>query len=59
MTLTKADMTERLMDELELDKREAQSLVEDFFEEIRATLAQGEPVKMSGNILNFGGLLYG
>ncbi len=48
MTLTKADITERLIDELDLNKREAKSLVENFFEEIRAALEQGEQVKLSG-----------
>ncbi len=41
-------MTERLMDELGLHQREAKALVEDFFEEIRVALEQGEPVKLSG-----------
>jgi integration host factor subunit alpha len=48
MTLTKADFTERLFDELDLDKREAKALVELFFEEIKRSLEQGEPVKISG-----------
>jgi integration host factor subunit alpha len=48
MTLTKADFTERLFDELGLDKREAKALVELFFEEIKSSLEQGEPVKISG-----------
>ncbi len=48
MTITKAKMTEQLTDELGLDQKEAKSLVEDFFEEIRAALEQGEQVKLSG-----------
>ncbi|MCP4257770.1 MAG: integration host factor subunit alpha [Planctomycetes bacterium] len=48
MTLTKIKMTERLMDEMEMDKPEAKAFVESFFEEIRATLEQGEQVKLSG-----------
>ncbi len=48
MTLTKADFTERLFDELGLDKRQAKALVELFFEEIKRALEQGEPVKISG-----------
>ncbi len=48
MTLTKADMTEQLIDELEVDKWTAKSLIDDFFEEIRVALEQGEPVKLSG-----------
>ena len=48
MALTKADMAECLYDELGLNKREAKELVEMFFEEIRAALAAGENVKLSG-----------
>ena len=46
--LTKADMVERLFDELGLNKREAKELVEQFFEEIRQSLVDGSPVKLSG-----------
>ena len=48
MALTKADMAERLFDELGLNKREAKELVELFFEEIRAALEHGRQVKLSG-----------
>jgi len=48
MALTKADMAERLFDELGLNKREAKELVEAFFEEIRFSLEQGQQVKLSG-----------
>jgi integration host factor subunit alpha len=48
MALTKADMVERLYEELGLNKREAKDLVEMFFEEIRNALAKGEDVKLSG-----------
>ena len=48
MTLTKADFAEQLFDELGLNKREAKDIVELFFEEIKRTLEQGEPVKISG-----------
>ena len=48
MALTKADMAERLFDEVQLNKREAKELVEIFFEEIRTTLERGEQVKLSG-----------
>lgn len=48
MALTKAEMAERLFEELGLNKREAKELVEDFFEEIRAALERGEQVKLSG-----------
>jgi integration host factor subunit alpha len=48
MTLTKADFAESLFDELGLDKREAKKMVELFFEEIKGSLEQGKPVKISG-----------
>ena len=48
MALTKADMAERLFDELGLNKREAKELVELFFEEIRQALEDGQQVKLSG-----------
>jgi integration host factor subunit alpha len=48
MALTKADMAERLFEELGLNKREAKELVEAFFEEVRLALEQGEAVKLSG-----------
>jgi integration host factor subunit alpha len=48
MALTKADLAERLFEELGLNKREAKDLVELFFEEIRASLEGGLPVKLSG-----------
>ncbi|HUT42398.1 MAG TPA: integration host factor subunit alpha [Gammaproteobacteria bacterium] len=48
MALTKADMAERLFEELGLNKREAKELVELFFEEIRAALEKGRQVKLSG-----------
>ena len=48
MALTKADMAERLFDDLGLNKREAKELVEAFFEEIRGSLEVGRQVKLSG-----------
>ena len=48
MALTKADMAERLFEEVGLNKREAKELVECFFEEIRTALEDGTPVKLSG-----------
>lgn len=48
MALTKADMAERLIEELHLHKRDAKELVESFFEEIRLALESGEQVKLSG-----------
>jgi len=46
--LTKADMAERLFDELGLNKREAKELVEQFFEEVSQALVDGNLVKLSG-----------
>ena len=48
MALTKADMAERLFEELGLNKREAKEMVEKFFEVIRQSLESGEQVKLSG-----------
>ncbi|MDQ2695134.1 MAG: integration host factor subunit alpha [Pseudomonadota bacterium] len=48
MALTKADMAEKLFEELGMNKREAKDLVEVFFEEIRGALERGEQVKLSG-----------
>ena len=48
MALTKADMAERLFEELGLNKREAKEMVDMFFEEIRRALEHGEQVKLSG-----------
>ncbi len=47
-SLTKADMAERLFDVVGLNKREAKDMVESFFEEVRACLAENEQVKLSG-----------
>lgn len=48
MALTKADLAEKLFEDLGLNKREAKELVEVFFEEIRSALEQGHQVKLSG-----------
>ena len=48
MALTKAELAEKLFEELGLNKREAKELVEMFFEEIRSTLESGSQVKLSG-----------
>ncbi|MDE2089791.1 MAG: integration host factor subunit alpha [Gammaproteobacteria bacterium] len=48
MALTKAEMAEKLFEELGLNKREAKEFVEIFFEEIRAALESGNQVKLSG-----------
>ncbi len=46
--LTKAEMTDRLVDELGLSKRDAKEMVELFFSEIRDCLTDNEQVKISG-----------
>ncbi|MCX8642463.1 MULTISPECIES: integration host factor subunit alpha [unclassified Gilliamella] len=48
MTLTKADIADRLAEKFNIDRQEAKVLVELFFEEIRVALEKGEPVKLSG-----------
>ena len=44
--LTKADLAEKLYEDLGLNKREAKELVELFFEEIRHALENNEQVKL-------------
>ncbi len=46
--LTKADLAEKLYEDLGLNKREAKERVELFFEEIRHALENNEQVKLSG-----------
>lgn len=48
MALTKAEMAERLFEELGLNKREAKELVELFFEEVCVALERGGQIKLSG-----------
>jgi len=48
MSLTKAEIAEKLFDELGLNKREAKEMVEMFFEKIRTALEEGGQVKLSG-----------
>lgn len=48
MALTKADLAECLFDEVGLNKREAKEFVDAWFEMIRGSLEEGEPVKLSG-----------
>ena len=48
MALTKADFSEQLFGELGLDRHEAKTMVELFFEEIKDSLERGKPVKISG-----------
>ena len=46
--LTKANIADKLFEDLGLNKREAKEIVEAFFEEIRAALESSEQVKLSG-----------
>ncbi|HHU94244.1 MAG TPA: integration host factor subunit alpha [Alcaligenaceae bacterium] len=47
-TLTKAELTELIFDQVGLNKREAKEIVDAFFAEISAALEKGEEVKLSG-----------
>ncbi len=46
--LSKAELVDVLCDKLELSRPDAKELVEQFFENMRDTLEQGECVKLSG-----------
>ncbi len=48
MALTKAEMAERLFENVGLNKREAKEFVDAFFEVVRESLERGEQVKLSG-----------
>ena len=48
MALTKAEMAERLFDDVGLNKREAKEFVDAFFDVLRDALVQGHQVKLSG-----------
>ncbi len=48
MALTKADMVESLFNEMGLNKKEAGELIDLTFQELGASLAVGERVKLSG-----------
>lgn len=47
-TLTKADLTEYINDNLGLNKKDSKQLVEAFFDEIKLAFERGEKVKLSG-----------
>ena len=47
-TITKADIIDHLHNELGLNKSECKILIEDFFDEIKASLINNEEVKLSG-----------
>jgi integration host factor subunit alpha len=48
MTLTKADITKRIGDEIGLTNRESKEIVEIFFHHVGEALIKGVPVKLSG-----------
>lgn len=48
MTLTKAELVDRVYEKCGFSKKEAQELVELVFEEIKTTLSRGESIKLSG-----------
>ncbi len=48
MALTKADMAKSLFNAIGLNKREARELVDLYFEELVAALADGEQIRFSG-----------
>ena len=47
MTVTRADLTEAVYQEVGLSRNESAQLVESVLEEVASTLAQGEAVKLS------------
>ncbi len=48
MALTKADMAKSLFNAIGLNKQEARELVDLFFQELEACLADGEEIRFSG-----------
>ncbi len=48
MALTKADMAESLFNEIGLNKKEARELLDLFFQDLEASLADGEQIRLSG-----------
>ncbi len=48
MALTKADMAKSLFNAIGLNKKEARELVDLFFQELEACLADGEEIRFSG-----------
>lgn len=47
-SLTKADLTELLYDQVGVNKREAKDIVDGFFNQISEVLVEGEAVRISG-----------
>jgi len=48
MSITKANLVEKVSNRLGLSKAESQNLVEDFFEILSKSLESGEDIKISG-----------
>ena len=48
MTITKANLVEKISNRLGLSKAESQNLVENFFEILSKSLESGEDIKISG-----------
>lgn len=48
MALTKAEMAERLFEQVGLNKREAKEFVDAFFDALRDALVRGQQIKLSG-----------
>ena len=48
MTITKANLVEKISNRLGLSKADSQNLVENFFEILSKSLESGEDVKISG-----------
>jgi integration host factor subunit alpha len=48
MALTRADMANSLFNAIGLNKKEARELVDLFFQELEACLADGEQIRLSG-----------
>lgn len=48
MAVTKADLAESLFENLGFNKRESKEFVNEFFDAISETLAEGDQVKISG-----------
>ena len=48
MTMTKADIVERIYEKVGFSKKEATEVVESIFEVVKRRLEQGEKVKISG-----------
>jgi|TARA_B100001063_G_scaffold28958_1_gene22159 integration host factor subunit alpha len=48
MTITKESLVEMIHNEVGLNKREAKELIECFFEQIKASLENGNDIKFSG-----------